>query len=151
MAGSRHSMQEVIPGLFIGSQFALALSSSLKNNWITHMLSVNNCKDFPPGYITKVINIDDDEDENISIFFDECIDFINSGHRTFVFCMAGRSRSATIVAAYLIREKNMTLNEALETINRVRSVNPNPGFMKQLQYFDNKIHCELCRLERKSE
>ncbi|CAG9325873.1 unnamed protein product [Blepharisma stoltei] len=150
MSGARHSFQEVIPGLFIGSQFSLSLIKHIKAAGITQLLSVNNFKDMPSGFTTKTLNVEDETDEDISIFFEECIEFIKSGS-TLVFCTAGRSRSATIVAAYLIKEKKMRLKDALSTINQVRKVNPNPGFLKQLKNWDNKLHCELCRLEKISE
>ncbi|KAG5644155.1 hypothetical protein DXG03_009050 [Asterophora parasitica] len=61
--------------------------------------------------------------------------------KILIHCSAAVSRSPTIVAAYLMRHHNMTLREALGTIIRARpAVCPNPGFLKQLQELDVRIH-----------
>lgn len=49
--------------------------------------------------------------------------------------LAGRSRSATVVAAYLMQRFNIGVEEALERIQEVRDVDPNPGFREQLQVY----------------
>ena len=125
-----YSFNEVLPGLFIGSSLAIPLST-FESLPITHILSVDNFQNFPSGYTTKSLNINDDESENIMKHFEECINFIEN-NKTLVVCTAGRSRSATIIAAYLIKRKKMSLNQALSTILKVRKVQPNPGFMIQL-------------------
>lgn len=48
----------------------------------------------------------------------------------YVHCHAGRSRSPTVVLAYLITCKNMTLQTALEQLSP--ACRPNPNFMRQL-------------------
>ena len=49
--------------------------------------------------------------------------------------LAGRSRSATVVAAYLMRRLNIGVEKALEMIQKVRDVDPNRGFREQLQVY----------------
>jgi len=49
--------------------------------------------------------------------------------------VAGRSRSSTIVAAYLMHRFNIGVEEALERIQKVREVEPNSGFREQLQVY----------------
>lgn len=52
----------------------------------------------------------------------------------------GNSRSAAIVAAYLMLEKNMTDRQALDHIRSKRStIDPNLGFVGQLMVFNKKI------------
>ena len=49
---------------------------------------------------------------------------------------AGISRSGTFVCAYMIKYCQMSVEECLENIHVVRPfVQPNPGFIRQLQYF----------------
>ena len=145
---AQYGYNEVLPGLFIGSRFMI-YPTYLNKSKITHLLSVDNFQDFPPGFITKTLNIDDEESENILQYFNECIEFIGE-NRTLVFCTAGRSRSATIVAAYLMKIKKMSAEQALETIKKVRVIRPNPGFLIQLNTWE-KMNCELCVLEKKTE
>jgi hypothetical protein len=52
--------------------------------------------------------------------------------------MAGRSRSATIVAAYLMQHFKIGVGEAISKIKETRFVYPNRGFQEQLQVYG---HC----------
>jgi protein-tyrosine phosphatase len=145
---AHYGFNEVLPGLFVGSRFSL-YQPYLARCQITHLLSVDNFRDFPLGYTTKSLDIQDEEDENILQYFDECISFMQD-HRILVFCTAGRSRSATIVCAFLMKVHKMSFESALATIKQAREVRPNPGFIRQLQQWE-EMNCELCALEKKTE
>jgi dual specificity phosphatase 12 len=48
----------------------------------------------------------------------------------------GKSRSATVVIAYLMQEHNISPSEALSHLRQARSIcEPNEGFMKQLELY----------------
>ena len=49
--------------------------------------------------------------------------------------LAGKSRSATIMAAYLMKRFDIGVTEAISQIQDVRDVDPNLGFREQLQVF----------------
>lgn len=53
--------------------------------------------------------------------------------------MMGVSRSAVLVAAYLMIFQNMTIMEALTSIRQKRPINPNEGFLKQLREFNENL------------
>jgi len=54
-------------------------------------------------------------------------------------CMRGVSRSASIVLAWLIRNKNLNVPEALEFLQSKRAIaDPNEGFMEQLEGYYRK-------------
>ena len=72
----------------------------------------------------------------ISLHFQEAADFIErsliAGGRVLVHCMVGISRSATIVIAYLMIKRHMSLEDAGRLVRRHREVRPNDGFLRQL-------------------
>ena len=56
-----------------------------------------------------------------------------------VHCLGGISRSATIVAAYLMYHDNLTVDEALAYIMKIRNVKPNKYFVDQLREFQVQL------------
>jgi protein-tyrosine phosphatase len=88
--------------------------------------------------------VDDDEEERISIhFFDVhkiIRDAVSDGKNVMVHCAAGISRSATLVIAYLMIENGWTMREAYNYVkNKRHIIEPNIGFMKQLQGLEYKL------------
>ena len=60
-------------------------------------------------------------------------DSINDGHATLVHCAAGVSRSVSIVLAYLVIKRNMSLADSIAMVRAARPImNPNLGFLRQL-------------------
>ncbi len=79
----------------------------------------------------------DKASEDISATFYSAVDMIErcrvQRRKVLVYCQRGISRSATIVLAYLIWQRNLSYEEALAFVKRRRpSVNPNVGFCLQL-------------------
>ena len=94
----------------------------------------------PSGIRHLRILISDDPAENIKCFFESASTFISDElpkTHVLVHCKAGVSRSASIVAAYLMRHKSMTLDKALEHLRSCRPiVSPNKGFLTQLRNWE---------------
>ncbi|KAF9078683.1 hypothetical protein BDP27DRAFT_1310007 [Rhodocollybia butyracea] len=93
-------------------------------------------------FIRHQILLDDSEEEDILIHLLPAITFIQSeldkGRGVLVHCQAGISRSATIVAAYLMYNRKMNVEEALNLVRKARpEIEPNPGFIAQLEIFQN--------------
>ena len=60
-------------------------------------------------------------------------------NRVLVHCLAGMSRSVTIVIAYLLATTPMTTEEATEFVRSKRSIiRPNYGFIKQLEQYERR-------------
>ncbi|CAA2994697.1 dual specificity phosphatase 1-like [Olea europaea subsp. europaea] len=133
-------------GLYLGSLGAAHDKSTLKRLNVTHILTVAHSLSpaHPNDFIYKTIPVMDREDVDISQYFSECFKFIEEAKKTggavLVHCFAGRSRSVTIVVAYLMMKNGMNLSEALEHVKRKRPVaSPNSGFISQLQNFERSL------------
>lgn len=68
------------------------------------------------------------------------IDFLFSrklGRKCLVHCKMGKSRSASVVIAFVMKTYNWSLQKALDFVKSKRScINPNDGFMKQLEIYE---------------
>ena len=78
----------------------------------------------------------DTEDEDIITEFYRIVPIIHEelskGKSILVTCIWGKSRSASFVAAFLIKHRGMTTDEALKFIREKRSqVDPNPNYIRQ--------------------
>ena len=129
----------------------------------------------------KVINVDDKDSENLLDRFDEAFSFINpileevkqkegeEGGRerrmgVFVHCRHGKSRSATVTSAFLMKKYGLGAEEALEMVEKrrltlillfhlfsdffsdfffffffQRPVCPNNGFRAQLKEYEKQL------------
>lgn len=58
------------------------------------------------------------------------------GHNVLVHCYLGVSRSATVVAAYLMRKRHQGRDEVLHFMRTKRKVNPNQSFLGQLKVWE---------------
>ncbi|KAM5569281.1 dual specificity protein phosphatase 1-like [Rosa sericea] len=133
-------------GLFLGSIGAAHNKDELKKLNITHILTVAGslAPAYPNEFVYKVLNVVDKESTDLKQHFDECFNYIEEGKRSggvLVHCFVGKSRSVTIVLAYLMKKHGMSLSEALEHVRSRRpQASPNAGFMSQLQDFERSLH-----------
>lgn len=139
-------------GLFIGGLHALYQRQDLfKQHHISHILSILDYDIYQDGHFKQYkhmhIRLDDDPNENILVHLRDTTDFIDKalsgGGACFVHCAMGKSRSATLVCAYLMVKCNMTPDEALAQLQEGRGVcEPNPGFMEQLDVFYHMLQAK---------
>ncbi|CAL4949746.1 unnamed protein product [Urochloa decumbens] len=96
----------IVQGLYLGSIGAALNKDALKSLNITHILIVARSLSpaFPAEFNYKKI-----EDEGIG-----------SGGNVLLHCFAGRSRSVTIVVAYLMKKHQMSLESALSLVRSKR-------------------------------
>jgi protein-tyrosine phosphatase len=129
--------------IFLGGiKFALNEENIRKHN-ISHIVCILS-KEEMDIYASKHKNVTylyiearDHEKENISQHFKKAASFIenalNSGTGVLIHCMAGVSRSPTILASFYILKRKKDAVQALSFIQLSRSIRPNDGFLHQLE------------------
>lgn len=138
-------ISEILPNLFLGNIGAAKQRKLLERHNIKYIVRVLNIPDhiFENEYTYHIVNIEDADDVDISQHFDAATDFIQSkmdlnDGNVFVHCAQGKSRSPSVVIAYLIRKRGMSLKEALTHVQKCRPVvYPNSGFMEQLAKYES--------------
>lgn len=137
---------EVAPGLFIGALGAANNRRALLAAGITHVVSA--CAEAAPTFPAEVahlhVRIRDERGAPIGEHFAETFAFIESaleqGGAVLVHCVMGRSRSACLVAAYLMRKERVSLLCALEQIRAARPcIAPIPSFAVQLLRLERSL------------
>ncbi|CAL8237393.1 unnamed protein product [Boreogadus saida] len=137
---------EILPFLYLGSAYHASRKDMLDMLGISALINVSaNCPNhFEDSFQYKSIPVEDNHKADISSWFNEAIEFIDSvkksNGRVFVHCQAGISRSATICLAYLMRTNRVKLDEAFEFVKQRRSIiSPNFSFMGQLLQFESQV------------
>ena len=135
--------------LYIGGLHALYQKPLLfEQAGITHILSVLDFDIYEAGAFKQYkhlhIRIDDDPNENLLQHFQDSNTFIEqalaSGGGVFVHCAMGKSRSATLCCAYLMKRYGVTPYKALSQVCEGRPVcGPNAGFMEQLEVYSHML------------
>ena len=151
---------EVFPNLMIGNKAAAEDTSYLVELGVTHLLNCAHASGSPrrdtvhPDLTQleeqgiKVLQLDlrDHTDFYIAGKFEETNIWVKQaldcGGKVLVNCFQGGSRSAAVVLAYLIQEKHIKVQDALEMVKRKRDIRPNNGFLQQLIHLTNSSHGE---------
>ncbi|CAL8238444.1 unnamed protein product, partial [Merluccius merluccius] len=136
----------VEPGLYIGAEADLNNVQGLAEAAVSHVLSVVSEDPSPAlpseGRVQhKWINVLDEPTSDLLTHMDDSFLFIQEavegGGAALVHCQAGRSRSATMVTAYLMRRHELSFSEAYGCLQRSKpDVQVNSGFQDQLQLYE---------------
>ncbi|XP_006915554.1 dual specificity protein phosphatase 13 isoform X1 [Pteropus alecto] len=159
-AATLSHINEVWPNLFLGDAYAARDKSKLIQLGITHVVNVAAGKfqvdtgaKFYHGLPLEYYGIEADDNPffDLSVYFLPVARYIRTAlsvpqGRVLVHCAMGVSRSATVVLAFLMIYENMTLVEAIQTVQAHRDICPNSGFLRQLQVLDNRLGRETGRL-----
>nr|XP_007961122.2 dual specificity protein phosphatase 13 isoform X1 [Chlorocebus sabaeus] len=159
-AAMLNHIDEVWPSLFLGDAYAARDKSKLTQLGITHVVNaaagkfqVDTGAKFYRGMSLEYYGIEADDNPffDLSVYFLPVARYIRAAlsipqGRVLVHCAMGISRSATLVLAFLMIYENMTLVEAIQTVQAYRNICPNSGFLQQLQVLDNRLGRETGRL-----
>jgi protein-tyrosine phosphatase len=146
---------KIIDGIYLGSVRCIENDRALEElekRKITHVLSigkeiVSNLDKFPEklknDFKQKTYDIADSPHEDIVTIIKEMKTFMDTAREEggiFVHCVAGISRSASVVIAYIMQMENMTLDEAEKFVRSKRPcVKPNEGFETQLKGLEKEF------------
>lgn len=154
------SANEITSRIFVGDLASATNHEAMKEQGITHILSVFNgaYELFPSDFKYKIIHINDDEWIDISEYFEESNKFIddainsNPNNKVMIHCQRGVSRSVTLLMAYMIWKYNLEnkikeddidnfIKEILKTVKNHRSIaEPNIGFISFLKKYICKLN-----------
>jgi dual specificity phosphatase 12 len=94
---------------------------------------------------------EDKEDFCLTQYFNKFVELMNNNpnKKILVHCLVGMSRSATIVGSYILYKKiviehnnNYRVEQMIKDLKECREwVDPNNGFIKQLEEFRDKLVC----------
>lgn len=139
-------IDKIVEGLYIGNEAAASKIELLKQHGITHIIIAGNqlSPHFPGEFVYKQLGIYDNCEANISIYFDECYEFIKECikkcGRVFLHCHLGISRSSTIAIAYLMRKNSLNFETAIERVKDAHiDTQPNSGFVMQLRNYQELL------------
>ncbi|KAM9319602.1 serine/threonine/tyrosine-interacting-like protein 2 [Gastrophryne carolinensis] len=145
-------VDEVWPNVFIAEKSVAVNKGRLKRMGITHILNAgHNTTVFTgPEFYTGMeiqymgVEVDDFPECDISKFLRPAAEFLDEALLTYrgkvlVNSEMGMSRSAILVAAYLMIFHHMTILEALMTLRKKRAIYPNDGFIKQLRELNETL------------
>lgn len=152
----RHNltMEEIVPGLYLGDYPAASDLNTLTEAGITHIvIAAQECSpQFPSRFHYKFAPIEDCEGSNIEEFIEEIVEYIREvrdGHgKVLVHCMAGMSRSASLVIAFVMRQNQWGLSQTLQYVKEKRPiVAPNPSFLRKLASWEERLSGKRTRVK----
>ncbi|TWW81915.1 dual specificity protein phosphatase 13-like [Takifugu flavidus] len=147
-----HEVDEVWPKIYIGNAAVAHNKAALKKLGITHVLNAAHAKRGSVGsqnfYGSSIvycgIPADDSTHFDLDVYFQPAADFIHKAlkspdGRVLVHCIMGMSRSSTLVLAYLMIYRHLTLKRALKELIQKRAIYPNRNFLALLLDLDLQL------------
>ncbi|KAF1911633.1 protein-tyrosine phosphatase-like protein [Ampelomyces quisqualis] len=157
-------MVVIVPGLVLGDVPASICPEMLREYHINSMVSLYQClcgwklamqRAEKPTDRCIFIRCQDSLTVDVLIYMSDICDFMDRmaspalqlsssplfsalppSESILVHCEAGRSRSPTIIIAYLMRKYSMNYKDALKFVQTKRKVKPNPNLVRQLQIWE---------------
>lgn len=137
-------ISHIYNNIYLGNANAAYNSEILKKyniQAIVQALPINKPNNGIDEYL--IIPINDYPSENLLSHIPSFFEFMekNKEKNILVHCMAGVSRSASLVIAWLMYKFNFDYETAHKyVLNKREIINPNPGFIKQLKKLDKELN-----------
>lgn len=138
-----NGINKVLSDLYLGNIKDARDRELLAKHNITHILSIHDTAAPVLEDMTYLcISAADHSKQNLIQYFRDSIMFIHEsrlkGEGCLVHCVAGVSRSVTLVVAYIMTVTGRGWVEALAAVRAARlCAGPNLGFLRQLEEFEN--------------
>ena len=144
-------ISSITDSIYLGNYDFASDREKLQNSGITSILVCGSSLKpyFPNDFNYHQLPIEDKTEQDISKFFAEAWDFIetershNSDSKILVHCHAGVSRSSSVVISYLMKKLNMGYKQAFDFVKARRpSIYPNEAFVLQLKSYQRFLEEE---------
>ncbi|KAM9761985.1 dual specificity protein phosphatase 22-B-like [Menidia menidia] len=138
-----NGINKILPDLYLGNVRDAQDRDLLAKHNITHILSIHDTAAPVLEDMTYLcISAADHSKQNLIQFFRDSIMFIHEsrlkGEGCLVHCVAGVSRSVTLVVAYIMTVTGRGWVQSLAAVRSARPcAGPNLGFLRQLEEFEN--------------
>ncbi|XP_075949983.1 dual specificity protein phosphatase 13A-like [Anarhichas minor] len=145
-------VDEVWPNIYIGNVAVAQNKTTLLKLGITHVLnaahskrgSIGNQSFYGNGFVYCGIPADDSTHFDLDVYFKTAADFIHKALKSpdgkvLVHCIMGMSRSSTLVLAYLMIHRHLSLKQALLKLIQKRAIYPNRNFLALLLDLDLQL------------
>lgn len=144
------SYNEVITNLFVGNETA----SYIYGNEFDTIINCTKIVSFPKNCKTCIrLAVDDTPDEAENLYnlikAEKVLEIINNSlannKTVLVHCHAGMQRSCAVVACYLVKYNNMSINNAIKLIKDKRHIAflNNINFIKTIELFSKSKKIDL--------
>lgn len=150
---------EILPRLYLGDIATAVNREEITRLGITDMITIEirplqQAELAPCIKRYLFINVMDHPKQDILSHFETSNEFIeaalkNPCNKIYVHCVAGISRSASLVVAYIMKTRSMSYTEAHEMVVQKRKIiDPNEGFVRQLTlYYRMKYTVDVSNLD----
>ncbi|KAI0064079.1 phosphatases II [Artomyces pyxidatus] len=142
----------ILPGLYLSDLYTATSTIVLEDMPPTHIVSaVRSTRwSYKSAVNLRRIPIENIPHANLLGHLQKSVDWIDAALQTggtvLTHCRSGNSRGASVIIAYLIAKKRMSVDEALAYVKSRRPfVQPNIGFLAQLAIFERNLKLQQRR------
>jgi len=130
--------------IYLGSEADALDLNFISSEKITTVLSIQSWEIQKKinGVKYEFVQANDNSEMNLKSKFEFICDFLkeHENERVLVHCQAGISRSATACLAYLMKEKQMSLDCSFNELRKRREqISPNFAFLGQLKSWEREV------------